>query len=72
MKTNIVGLKDLRENTELYISKVEKGQSFIIVRRSKPIFKLAPIEDESSWETVVDFTSIKKGGVSVKDVINHL
>lgn len=72
MKTNIVGLKDLRENTELYISKIEKGQSFIIVRRSKPIFKLAPIEDESNWEMVTDFTLIKKGGVFAKDVISHL
>ena len=61
MKTatkNIVGLKELRENMDSYISGVEKGRSFIVVRRSRPIFRLAPIDvwgDEGVWEKVVDF-----------------
>lgn len=71
-KTNIVGLKDLRTNTQEYISRVEKGSSFVVVRRSQPIFKITPVEDVSEWETVADFTKIKKGGVSVKDVLARL
>ena len=67
MKTatkNIVGLKELRENMDSYISGVEKGRSFIVVRRSRPIFRLAPIDvwgDEGVWEKVVDFKKIKRG-----------
>jgi prevent-host-death family protein len=76
MKNNtIVGLKELRENIETYISKVKKGDSFIVVRKSKPVFKLSPIEDDddgSLWETVVDFTKIKKGGVPIADILAQL
>ncbi len=68
----IIGLKDLRENTGKYISQVAKGKSFTVVRRSKPVFKVTPVDewgDEGVWETVVDFTKIKKGGVPIDDVV---
>ncbi|MDP1718877.1 MAG: type II toxin-antitoxin system prevent-host-death family antitoxin [bacterium] len=70
----IIGLRELRENTESYIKAVEKkGDSFIVVRRSKPIFKIAPLnEEDEKWETIIDFTKIKKGGVDVKDVLSRL
>lgn len=72
-QNNIVGLKELRENLETYISKVKKGGSFIVVRKSKPVFRIAPAdEDESAWETIVDFTKIKKGGVKAQEVLKWL
>lgn len=73
--TGIVGLKELRENMDSYISGVKKGRSFIVVRRSQPIFRLAPVDvwgDEGVWETVVDFNKIKKEGVSIDSVIDSL
>ena len=72
---NIVGLKELRENTEAYINAVKKGRSFVVVRRSKPVFKVTPVDewgDEGIWETVVDFTKIRKGGVPAEDVLASL
>src|SRR3989344_7866668 len=57
-KTSIIGFKELRENADKYISAVEKGRTFTVVRRSKPIFKMMPVDewgDEGTWETVVDF-----------------
>ena len=45
MKNNIVGLKELRTDTENYINKVKRGESFIIVRRSKPVFKIGPLSE---------------------------
>lgn len=74
-KKNIVGLKELRENIEEYISRVDKGESFTIIRRSKPVFKITPLDvwgDEGIWETVADFTEINKEGVSAKDVLRVL
>ncbi len=67
----IIGLRELRENTESYIKAVEKkGDSFIVVRRSKPVFKIAPLnEEDEKWETVIDFTKIKKGGVPLEEVM---
>lgn len=39
---------------------------------SKYILKIAFFENKDNWETVADFTLIKKGGVLAKDVINYL
>ena len=75
MTTNIIGLKDLRENTQHYISQVNKGKSLVVVRRSKPIFRISPVDDwsdEGAWETVVDFTALDKRGVAVDDVAASL
>ncbi len=67
---NIIGFKEFRENAEKYIRQVEKGRSFTIVRRSKPVLRItSPDEDENLWETIIDFTKIKKGGVPAKDVL---
>ena len=70
---NIIGLKELRENVDTYVSKIEKGQSFTVVRKSKPIFRIVPPdEDDELWETVVDFTKIKKGGIPIRDLLSRL
>jgi prevent-host-death family protein len=71
--TKIIGLKELRENTESYINKTAKGQSFIVVRKSKPVFRISPPdEDEGQWETIADFTKIRKGGIPVDELISRL
>jgi prevent-host-death family protein len=72
-KSNIVGLKELRENMEVYIKRVDAGESLTVYRRSTPLFKLSPIDDdESEWETIIDFTEINPNGVSAKDVLKSL
>jgi antitoxin (DNA-binding transcriptional repressor) of toxin-antitoxin stability system len=68
---NIVALKELRENMEKYANRVSRGDSFIVFKKSKPIFKISPIDD-GDWEQVVDFTKIRKGGVDVKDILSRL
>lgn len=71
----IIGLKELRENTEPYIKDIEKGRSFIVVRKSKPVFKLSPVDewgDDGLWETVIDFTKIDRKGVKIDKVIKAL
>ena len=73
MRSSIVGLKEPRENIETYISQINKGQSFTVVRKSKPVFKISPPgEDNDLWETVIDFTKIKRGGVKLGDVLSRL
>jgi prevent-host-death family protein len=70
---NIVGLKELRNNIDSYISKIEKGESFTIVRRSKPVFKISPVSGENEeWETVIDFTKISKKGISLEKILSRL
>ena len=75
VKDKIIGLKELRENTETYISEVEKGKSFVVMRKSKPVFTISPVDewgDDGRWETVIDFNEIKKGGVDARLVLESL
>ena len=73
MKTSILGLKELRENMQKYASRVEKGESFIVVKKSRPLFKISSLdEDEELWETVIDFTKIKKGGILAEELLAKL
>jgi prevent-host-death family protein len=70
--TQVVGLKELRENTEKYISQVKKGKSFMVVRRSRPVFQITPPEDAGEWETLIDFTKFKDDGISAKKLLSRL
>lgn len=75
MHKNIIGLKEFRENVETFAKKVHKGSSFIIVRRSKPLFKVVPLEhdaDEEGWETLIDFTKINPRGVPIEQIIKAI
>ena len=68
----IIGLKNFRQNIKKYHSAVQKGESFIVVRKSKPLFQIVPLDDEGVWERVVDFTEIKKGGVTINELLKAL
>jgi antitoxin (DNA-binding transcriptional repressor) of toxin-antitoxin stability system len=74
-KDNIIGLKVLRENMGVYADRVEKGESFLVMRKSAPLFKIVPVDewgDEGVWKTIVDFTKIRKNGVSSDEVLSAL
>jgi len=73
MENIIVGLKELRENMEKYASLIKKGRSFIVVKKSKPLFKISSIdEDDGLWETVIDFTKLRKGGIPAEELLSRL
>jgi hypothetical protein len=72
----LIGLKEFRENVDAVIKKVNHGQSFIILKKSKPIFKVSKIvpaidlSSEDDWETIADFTEGgKKTGVEAGKLI---
>lgn len=73
MSKSIIGLKELRENMEYFIAQVAKGRSFTVVRRSRPAFRIGPIEkDVGKWEEVIDFTKVRKGGVRISELLSRL
>ena len=50
-KLKIVGLRELRNNMDYYVSEVAKGKSFIIARKSKAVFKIEPVpKGELVWD----------------------
>lgn len=69
--TDIISVKDLREQLPKYEQAVANGQSFTVFKRSKPVFKIVPVEDDR-WEAVVDFTKVKKGGVDIDELVGRL
>jgi len=69
---NLIALKDLRLNMEKYATEVKAGKSFIVLKQSKPLFKITPIDDDDSWEEVINFTKIKKGGVDLDALLAAL
>lgn len=68
---NLINLKELREDVAKYADRVAKGDSFIVMKRSKPLFRISPV-DEDGWETVIDFTQFRKGGMPVDEIIKAL
>ena len=69
-KKSIIGLRELREDTDKVLEGVKKGDSFIVVRRSEPVFKITPVEEE--WEEAADLTKIRQGGVDIDDILKRL
>lgn len=68
---NIIPFKDFRVNSDKYIKALSKGMSFVVVKRSKPIFRLEPMGE--SWETLIDFTDGgKKKGMLMDEFLEHL
>ena len=68
---NVIGLKDLRENLGSYEKLIKTGRSFIVMKRSKPIFTIGPVDNEE-WETVIDFTKFRKNGMPIDELITTL
>lgn len=74
----IIGLKQLRQNVSEYAKQVQKGKTFIVVKQSKPLFTIGPVEevdereDEKGWKTMIDFTNLRKGGVDAREILRAL
>ncbi len=68
---NIIGLKELRKNINKYVTRVKRGESLIVMKRTTPLFKMTSVDDDE-WEEVIDFSKIRKGGVNIKDVLSRL
>ncbi|MDP3043269.1 MAG: hypothetical protein Q8N21_02615 [bacterium] len=64
-------LKNLRENMIDYINRIAKGESFIVFKQSKPLFRISPLQGEQ-WEEIIDFTKIKKGGININEILSRL
>jgi len=68
-----LSIKELRQQLSDVADRAERGESFRIIRRSKPSFVIMNVDADASeleWETVVDFTDGgKKRGMPVEDVV---
>ncbi|HCC22693.1 TPA: hypothetical protein DF272_00735 [Candidatus Falkowbacteria bacterium] len=65
-----IGLKELRENIDKFAKNVHGGESYIVYRKSEPLFKITPLEEH--WEEVIDFTKLQPGGIDIEEVLTRL
>ncbi len=65
-----VGLREFRTGMDRYIKRATK-EEVVVYKHSKPLFRLVTFNEEP-WEEVIDFTKIRKGGVSVEDLLSRL
>lgn len=68
---NLIPLKSFRQNMAIYAERVAQGESLIIMKRSKPIFRVQAVEEEG-WETVVDLSKQKGGGIQASELLKIL
>ena len=47
--TKVIGLKELRTNLNTYLIELAKGKSFLVVKKSKPIFKISPPDEDERF-----------------------
>ena len=68
---NLIPLKEFRMDVAKFAGRVQKGETFVITKRSRPLFRLSPV-DESGWETIIDFTKFRKNGISAVELLQML
>ncbi len=70
IREKILAFKEFRLNAPKYIARLEKGESFLVMKRSRPAFRLEPVEEV--WENIGDFSKMPGGGISVEKLIKAL
>lgn len=74
--THDISIKELRMNLSDVADRAEKGETFRVIRRSKPSFVIMKVDtdaEDGKWDTVVDFTDDEKtAGMFIKDVMKLL
>lgn len=68
---NLVTLKEFREDVAKYAGRIARGETFVVTKRSRPLFRVEPVEEEG-WETVIDFTQFRKGGIPASQLLKML
>lgn len=69
-KENILAFKDFRLNAPKYLKQVAEGKSFLVIKRSRPAFRIEPVNE--IWETIGDFSKMPGGGVSIDVLLKAL
>lgn len=65
----IVPFKEFRLDAQKYIDAVGRGASFLVMRRSRPIFRMEPVAEQ--WETL-DLRDKKGRGMPIEKFIKIL
>lgn len=64
---------DFRNKSKEYFDKVENGNSFVIIRKGKPIATIQPFHDEVSdgWKREITKVKLKKSKNSTEYILSE-
>ena len=65
MNDKIIGIKELHTKLKIVSNETLEGQSFIVIKNSKPVFKIVPLEKNSLLKYSLD--DFKKIQFTVND-----
>lgn len=57
----IIGLKKFREDVQAVAESVAKGNEYVVVKRSKPLFRVIPADSKANLAAWKKFAGIWKG-----------
>lgn len=70
--SHTIGVKELRKNLMTYAKHAQAGQSYVVMKHAKPLFKISAVDEDDRWEEVIDFTQFKKRGVDINELLRRL
>ncbi|KKP37339.1 hypothetical protein A2483_02105 [Candidatus Peregrinibacteria bacterium RIFOXYC2_FULL_33_13] len=73
--SKIIPIKEFRKNLSHYTDFVQQGNTLIVIRRSKPAFKIIPLtedEKEGKWKTLIDFTEDYPDGIPAEILLKKI
>jgi antitoxin (DNA-binding transcriptional repressor) of toxin-antitoxin stability system len=50
MREKIIGIKELHKNLKNISNQALGGASFVVIKNSKPVFKIVPLEDDNNFK----------------------
>jgi prevent-host-death family protein len=50
---NSIGIRELRQNASRYLRQVERGETLEVTDRGRPVARLVPIPEESTFDRLV-------------------
>lgn len=63
-----IGIRELRQYASEFLRRVAKGESFEVTDRGRPVARLVPVDNDSTWSRLVASGRIKEAQRSFKDL----
>jgi len=73
--STVISIKDFRQSLAAIADAIAGGETFTVMRRSRPAFVVRPFEEdeELQWKTAIDFTENgKKKGIPAKKLLKAM
>lgn len=69
---NFIQFTDFRNNSRAYFDEVEKGESYVVVRKGRPVAKIVPfVEKSACWKREPRKIRLKSSKTSLEYILRE-